>query len=143
MSTTTITLERKNDKMHFECANEDGNTIQTDGSEDIGGEGKGVRPMQLLLMAAASCSSIDIVMILNKMRVKFDDLKVVVTGEREQMDGYSRWKSIHLKFQVIGKEVPMKKAERAAKMSIEKYCSVTKTLEKNSEISYEVEMLES
>ena len=139
MSTTKVTLKRINDKVHFECANEDGQTIQTDGSEAIGGEGKGVRPMQLLLMAAASCSSIDIVMILNKMRVDFDDLKVEVEGESEQMDGYSRWKSIHLKFIVIGKDVSVKKAEKAAKLSIEKYCSVTKSLEKNSEISYEVE----
>jgi len=138
MSTTKITLKRMNDKMHFECANEDGNTIQTDGSEGIGGEGKGVRPMQLLLMATASCSSIDIVMILNKMRVDFDDLKVEVEAEREQMDTYSRWKTIHLKFIIIGKDVSVKKAEKAAKMSIEKYCSVSKALEHSSEISWEV-----
>lgn len=134
---TKITLTRLNDAMHFECANEDGNTIHTDGSEAIGGVGAGVRPMQLLLMAAASCSSIDVVMILNKMRVPFDDLKVEVTGEREQMDSYSRWKTIHLKFTVIGADVSAKKVEKAVKMSIEKYCSVTKTLEMNSEISYE------
>ena len=142
MSTTKITLKRINDKVHFECANEAGLTIQTDGSEAIGGEGKGVRPMQLLLMAAASCSSIDIVMILNKMRVAFDDLKVEVKGESEQMDGYSRWKTIHLKFIIIGKDVSVKKVEKAAKLSIEKYCSVTKALEKHSEISYEVEVVE-
>lgn len=142
MSTTKIILNRINDKVHFKCTAEDGNYILTDGSEAIGGEGKGVRPMQLLLMAAASCSSIDIVMILNKMRVEFDDLKVEVEGESEQMDGYSRWKTIHLKFVIIGKDVSVKKAEKAAKMSIEKYCSVTKTLEKNSEISYEVEVVD-
>ena len=142
MSTTKITLERLNDKMHFQCANEDGNTIQTDGSEAIGGEGKGVRPMQLLLMATASCSSIDIVMILNKMRVAFDDLKVEVEAESEMMDTYSRWKTIHLKFIIIGKDISVKKAEKAAKMSIEKYCSVSKALEHSSEISWEVEIRE-
>lgn len=136
--TTKITLRRLNNAMHFECANEDGNTIHTDGSEAIGGVGAGVRPMQLLLMAAASCSSIDVVMILNKMRVEFDDLKVEVTGEREQLDTYSQWKTIHLKFVVIGTDLPLKKVEKAVKMSIEKYCSVTKTLEARSEISYEV-----
>jgi len=94
--------------------------------------------MQLLLMATASCSSIDIVMILNKMRVDFDDLKVEVEAEREQMDTYSRWKTIHLKFIIIGKDVSVKKAEKAAKMSIEKYCSVSKALEHSSEISWEV-----
>jgi len=139
---TKITLTRLNDKVHFKCTNEDGNYILTDGSEAIGGEGKGVRPMQLLLMAAASCSSIDIVMILNKMRVPFDDIKVEVEGVSEKMDSYSRWASIHLKFIIIGKDVSVKKAEKAAKMSIEKYCSVTKTLEKNSEISFEVEVVE-
>ncbi len=132
---TKITLHRVNDKVHFECANEDGLTIQTDGSEAIGGEGKG------LLMAAASCSSIDIVMILNKMRVPFDDLKVVVEGESEKMDGYSRWKTIHLQYQVFGNDVSVKKAEKAAKMSIEKYCSVTKALAHSSEITWGVEVL--
>ena len=140
MSTTKITLKRINDAVHFECSNENGNSIQIDGSEAIGGEGKGVRPMQLLLMAAASCSSIDIVMILNKMRQPLEDLQVEVRAENEQMDGYSRWKNIHLVFKVYG-DVSPKKAEKAAKMSIEKYCSVTKALEHSSEISWEVEMI--
>ena len=99
--------------------------------------------MQLLLMAAASCSSIDIVMILNKMRVDFEDLQVEVEGESEKMDNFSRWKSIHLKYKIIGKDVSVKKAEKAAKMSIEKYCSVTKALEHASDITWELEVEES
>ena len=55
-----------------------------DGSPSIGGEGKGVRPMEMVLMACAGCSSIDIVMILDKMRQKLDNLDVIVEGSREE-----------------------------------------------------------
>lgn len=134
---TKITLQRINDAVHFECKNENGNLVLVDGSPSIGGEGKGVRPMQMLLMAAASCSSIDIILILKKMRQKFDDLRVEVEAESEELDTYSRWKTIHLKYILTG-EVELKKAQRAAKLSIEKYCSVTKALEHSSEISWEV-----
>lgn len=134
---TKITLDRINDAVHFECKNENGNSVLIDGSPDIGGEGKGARPMQLLLMGAASCSSIDVVMILEKMRQKLDDIHVEVEAESESMGTYSRWKTIHMKYILKG-NVSLKKAEQAVKLSIEKYCSATKALEFSSEITWEV-----
>ncbi|MBT8218183.1 MAG: OsmC family protein [Bacteroidia bacterium] len=136
---TKINLQRINDAVHFECRNENGNTVLIDGSPDIGGLGKGARPMQLMLMAAASCSSIDIILILEKMRQKLEDIRVEVVAESEQMDTYSRWKSIHLKYFLKG-DLNLKKAQKAAMLSIEKYCSVTKALEHSSIVTWEVEI---
>ena len=135
-----VSLERVNQAHHFKIENETGNVIHTDGSPDIGGDGKGMRPMELLLAAAASCSSIDVVLILKKMKQDLIDLKVEVEAEKEKMDTYSRWNVIHLHYKLYG-DIKPKKAEQAVKMSIEKYCSVTKTLEKNSEIKYTVEVI--
>ena len=75
-----ITLKRLNDAVHFEGSNEDGNTVHIDGSPAIGGEGKGLRPMQLLLVSLGPCSSMDVVCILKKMRQRREDIQVEVKG---------------------------------------------------------------
>ena len=128
-----IELKRLNNAMHFECSNAEGLTVHTDSSPDAGGEGKGVRPMEMVMMAVASCSSIDIVLILEKMRQQLDDIKVEVTGER--VDTVPRvFKSMHVTYHLYG-EIKEKKAEQAVKLSMEKYCSVSKMLEKSVEIT--------
>ena len=53
-----INVKRLNDNFHMEARNEDGNSIQMDSSPEIGGEGKGMRPRQLLLAAVGGCSAI-------------------------------------------------------------------------------------
>ena len=58
-----ITLKRLDDAYHMEAVNENGCKIETDGAPAIGGSNKGMRPMQVLLAAAGSCSSIDIISI--------------------------------------------------------------------------------
>ena len=133
-----IKLKRINNDVHFEAFNEDGNSIHMDGSPDIGGEGKGVRPMETLLMAIAGCSSIDVVLILKKMRQKLEDLEVEVVGER--VDTIPRvFKSIHIKYILTG-NLKEKKVAEAVRLSMEKYCSVSKMIEKAAEITYEYEI---
>ena len=130
-----INLKRLNQAVHFESTNESGNSIHMDGSDSIGGEGKGVRPMELLLMAAAGCSSIDIVSLLKKMRQDLQDLEVDVEGDKQKVGTYSEFKAIHLHFTLTG-NLKEDKVKKAIALSIEKYCSVSKTLEKTAEITY-------
>lgn len=128
-----VELKRLNKAMHFECSNAEGLTVHTDSSPDAGGVGKGVRPMEMILMAVASCSSIDIVLILEKMRQQLDDIKVEVNGER--VDTVPKmFKKIHVTYHLYG-EIKEKKAAQAVQMSMEKYCSVSKMLEKSVEIT--------
>ncbi len=132
-----INIKRLNDNFHMEASNEDGNTIQMDSSPEIGGEGKGMRPMQLLLAAVGGCSAIDVVLILKKQKQVIESFEIEVEGEREKIEEYSLFRDICLHFKFTGK-VDLDKAERAVKLSVDKYCSVSKTLEPTAKITYKV-----
>ncbi len=84
-------------------------------------------PMISLLMACGACSAIDIVMILEKQRQLFDELIVEVTGEREQNQTPALWKSVQIDYILKG-NLDAQKVQKAAELSVEKYCSVLETL---------------
>lgn len=130
-----ITLNRLNDDFLFECTNSQGNSIFLDNTSQPGA--KGVSPMESVLMAVAGCSGIDVVSILKKQRQEITDFKAEVEGERIVVEDAKPFKSITVKFFLEGKIDP-KKALKASELSFEKYCSVSKTLEPNVEIHYEV-----
>lgn len=130
-----ITLNRINDDFLFECTNTQGNSILLDNTTQPGA--KGVSPMESVLMAVAGCSGIDVVSILKKQRQEITDFKAEVEGERIPVDDAKPFKSIKVKFLLEGTIDP-KKAQKAAQLSFEKYCSVSKTLEPTVEIGYEV-----
>ncbi|MGE8378313.1 MAG: OsmC family protein, partial [Sphingobacterium sp.] len=80
-----IKLNRVNQAVHFEASSELSSVkVNIDGSEAIGGEGKGVRPMELVLMALGSCSVFDLHSILVKQRQQIDDVQVEVEGKRRE-----------------------------------------------------------
>ena len=125
-----ISLKRLDDAFHFEAINEDGRTVHMDAAENIGGKNQGVRPMQMLLMAAAGCAAIDIISILKKQRQEVSDFEMDVDGEREtpSIKGEAAvFKEVNINFKIKGK-VDNEKAKRAADLSMEKYCSASKTL---------------
>ncbi len=130
-----ITLNRINDDFLFECTNTQGNSILLDNTSQPGA--KGVSPMESVLMAVAGCSGIDVVSILKKQRQEITDFKAEVEGERIPVDDAKPFKSITVKFFLEG-NIDSKKALKASELSFEKYCSVSKTLEPNVEIHYEV-----
>ncbi len=131
---TTINLSRIDDHVNFEATNVTGNSITMDGSEAIGGKGNGVRPMETLLMGVAGCSAIDVVLILKKMKQELTDIKVRVEAERIKVEQATQYKTIHLHFDLWG---PLKdsKVKSAVSLSMEKYCSVSKILEKSAVIT--------
>ena len=123
-----IALKRIDDAFHFEARNEDGLTVQMDAAVKIGGHNKGVRPTQLLLMSLAGCSGIDIINILKKQKQEIDDFQVEVEGEQENIqDAAKVFTDITLRFLLKGNIEPQK-VKRAVELSMEKYCSVEKTL---------------
>ena len=80
-----VQLNRVNDAVHFEATGASSEVkVHIDGSPEIGGEGLGVRPMEMVLMALASCSSLDLVSILKKQRQEITDFSVEVNGERRE-----------------------------------------------------------
>lgn len=130
-----ITLSRLNRDYHFEARNDTGNTIEMDGSPAIGGKNLGARPMQVVLMALAGCSSIDVVSILRKMKQEPDTYDAEVEAEREEGRVPALFTNIHLRFILTG-DLDVDKVEKAARLSAEKYCSVSRILEKTAKISW-------
>lgn len=131
-----ITLERLDDAYYMQSTNDTGNTVETDGSPDIGGAHKGMRPMQMVLASLGSCSGIDIVQFLKKMRQPLEDIKITVTAEREKDKVPSLFTAIHLHYDLQG-ELEPKKVERAINMSVDTYCSVARLLEKTATITWD------
>jgi putative redox protein len=111
-------------------------SIQNNAKIEIN-SGVGFGPKALLLTALAGCSGIDVVDILEKMRVPFADL--IIDAEADQTDEPPRvFKTIHLTFHIKTGEENRDKIKRAIDLSLEKYCGVAAMLKKNSEIQYEI-----
>jgi putative redox protein len=98
---------------------------------------QGASPMELLLMGLAGCSSIDIVHILDKQKIKPDSLKIEVHGNRQVDVTPALFTDIHAKVIITG-DVKPDRIYRAAKLSFDKYCSVSKTLEATAKITFSV-----
>lgn len=94
-------------------------------------------PVELLLVAAATCSAADVVIILQKQRVKLAALEVAVRGTRRETEP-RRYTAIAFQFTVRGEGVDETKVRRAIDLSIEKYCSVVASLAPDISISYDV-----
>lgn len=135
-----VELSRIDQDFHMEAVNEAGNKIQMDAGPADGGHELGFRPMQLLLAAFGGCSSIDLINILRKQREPLNDLKITVTGEREKGAIPSLYTEVHAHFRLYGNINP-EKAERAVQLSVDKYCSVAKTLEKTAKVTYSFEII--
>ncbi|UZH56143.1 OsmC family protein [Salinimicrobium tongyeongense] len=130
-----IHLKRLNENYHFETRNERGDVVHLDNKSEPSPQG--ASPMELLLMGIAGCSSIDIVMILKKQQLEMTNLEMDVEGFRVDGAIPNVFKRIHLKIFIDG-DIPENKAKRAVDLSLEKYCSVAKMLEKTAEISSEI-----
>lgn len=137
-----IELKRLDDAFHFEAISETGNIAHMDAGENIGGHNKGVRPMQMLIMGLGGCSAIDIVLILKKQKQVIETFEISIDAEREKDKEPALWENVEVHFKLTG-QVDKEKAERAVQLSMEKYCSVSKTLEiAGAKITYKVSVNE-
>lgn len=105
---------------------------------DAGAEHKaGASPMELVLTALCGCTSMDVVSILQKKREPLEGLTVSATAEQAPAPPRT-FTHIHLTYRIKGK-VSQKAAEDAVSLSKNKYCSVSKMLEKAATIDYSIE----
>src|SRR5690606_37866550 len=110
----------------FEGADGRGHSVRIDGPASLGGTDSGMRPMELFLQALASCSAVDVVLILQQGRQQIDSMRVEVEGQRADATP-AVFTHIKLHFSVSG-QVAQNKLDRAIALSVEKYCSVAKML---------------
>jgi putative redox protein len=99
-------------------------------------EGIGMKASELLLVALATCSSYDVVSILEKRKVDLQKLEVQVSGE-QAADPPWPYEKIHLKYILSGEGVTQDMAEKAIQLSQGKYCSVAATVRGVAEITWE------
>lgn len=132
---TEITATWKGE-ITFVGQNAVGGTVQM-GSLD----GKpGVNPMQLLLIAVAGCTGMDIVSILQKKHAALTDMQVQVSGKRAD-DHPKIWKHIHITFLIWGNGIISNDVEQAIELSEKKYCSVGIMLGQSAKITSEYRIL--
>ncbi len=135
-----IELSRLDQDMKMEAVNEMGNKVVMDASPADGGHDQGFRPMQMLLAGMGGCSAIDVVAILRKQRIELKDIKITITGEREKDVAPALYTEVHAHFKLYG-DIDLEKAQRAVQLSVGKYCSVAKTLEKTANVTFSVEVI--
>lgn len=118
-----------------------GHAVVMDGSPDIGGRNLGPRPMEMLLMGAGGCTSVDVVMILQKSRQTVSGCEVSIEAERAD-DHPKVFTRIHMHFTVRGRGLKPEIVDRAIKLSAEKYCSASIILGKTAAMTHDFEIIE-
>lgn len=103
-------------------------------------EGVGIKPSELLLIAIASCSAVDVVEILSKKRMPITHLEILSSGEQDEGAPWT-FRKIHLHFRLAGKKLTEKAVEQAIQLSEEKYCSVAATIRSTTDITTDFEIL--
>lgn len=103
-------------------------------------EGVGMKPSELLLVALAACTAVDVVDILAKKRTPLSGLEIQATGEQDADPPWA-FRQIHLKYVLKGKGLTAKAVEQAIQLSEEKYCSVAATVRGVAEVHTEFELL--
>lgn len=103
-------------------------------------EGVGIKPSELLLLAVASCSAVDVVEILEKKRMPLTYLEISSSGEQDPEPPWT-FRKIHLHFKIGGKNLTEKAVAQAIQLSEEKYCSVAATVRATAPITTDFEIM--
>jgi putative redox protein len=103
-------------------------------------EGIGMKPSDLLLVALASCTAVDVVEILTKKHILLTTLEIVATAEQDSNPPWT-FRKIHLVYKLGGKGLTEKAVKQAIQLSEEKYCSVGSTLRVGAAITSNFELL--
>ena len=126
--------------MSFE-AEVEGFKIAIDADPEVGGKSKGPKPKPLMMVALAGCTGMDIVSLLNKMRVSFNSLNIVVEGDLTE-DHPKHFKKMKVIYELQGNDIDIKKVQKAVDLSKEKYCGVSYSYKDAMELEYEIKIIE-
>jgi putative redox protein len=128
----TITIWKGDHRFQSE---HDGNFIEVDGDKK-----KGHGPKALLLSGLAGCSGIDVVDILEKMRVEFSDFSMETAAEQTE-DNPKVFTGVEITYRIKTDPSNADKVKKAIELSLEKYCGVAAMLRKNSPVNYQLVIL--
>lgn len=114
-----------------------GHELFLDTGTDMGGEDKGPRPKSLMLVALAGCAGMDVISILQKMRVELDYFNINVEGELTEAHP-KHFRKIHMVYEFKGHNLPIAKLQKAVKMTEDKYCGVMAVYRKALRVTSEI-----
>lgn len=128
-----ITFAAKADSNHW---------VMVDGPEGLHGSNAASRPKELLLFALGGCTASDVVSILTKKRVPFDNFEIYLEANLGE-EHPQVFTDIYIEYVVYGDEINPADVEHAIELSVTKYCSILAMLRGNVNIthSYRVESL--
>ena len=118
-----------------------GHKFIIDADEKFGGKNLGPRPKPLLQVALAGCTAMDVISILNKMKVDIKYFNVEVDGELND-EHPMFFKSLHITYEFKGDKLDLEKIKKAISLSQERYCGVNATLSKSVTITHEIKILD-
>ena len=108
-----------------------------DAKQDHGGENQGPSPKALLLASIIGCTAMDVVSLMNKMRVDFNDFEVL--AEADTTEDYPKvFKQVNLVYRVNGSAPDLAKIQKSVQLSLTKYCGVSAMISKVSPIVYTI-----
>lgn len=125
----------------FDGTTGSGHTISMDGAPEHGGQNKGPRPMEMLLLGLGGCTAFDVVLILKRSRQAVRDVDVAIEAERADTEP-KVFTRIHVHFVVTGSGLSEDRVRRAIDLSAEKYCSASIMLGKTATITHDFEIVE-
>ena len=138
--TNIVTTEWQKD-MVFESDNPSGKKLSIDSEEQFGGTGSGLRPKALMLTSLAGCSGLDVVSLLNKMKVDVTDFKIVTSGELTE-EHPKFYHKVKVDYHFYGKDMNEKKINKAVNLSVERYCGVFEMFRQFAKMETEIHLHE-
>jgi len=115
--------------------------VRTDASEAFGGDNSAASPKAMMMVALAGCTGVDVVTILQKMRVEVSSFDIELQCELTD-ETPSTYTGMHLVYSFVGKDLDPAKLKKAIELSQEKYCGVSMMYKKIMDISWEMKITE-
>lgn len=138
MSNIKTTITTYKSELEYESVNPQGNKVKIDmyGPD----RKKHQSPTELLLTAAAACSAVDVIQILQKKRKTIEGLQVVAEGTRRD-ETPKFFTDILLTFKLSSPDTSKEELEKVVALSVDKYCSVAATIRGVANIRYQGELV--
>jgi len=125
----------------FEGSADSGHAVIMDGAPEAGGQNRGARPMELVLVGMGGCTAFDVMHILRKSRQEVTDCIAEIEATRAETDP-KVFTNIHIHFIVSGRNLDAKKVQHAIELSATKYCSASIMLGKTAKITHDFALAE-
>lgn len=119
--------------MEFLATSENGHTMTLDAAPAVGGQNRGPRPMELLLLGLGGCTGMDVISMLRKMNQEVSSYRVRLHAE--QAEAHPRvFTRIEVEHVVRGRNLRQSAIHRAVELSATRYCAAAAMLGQTAEI---------